>query len=78
MAKLDPRLIKQLKRDLKEVNDLYKQLGEEKIEVDFSTAGVEDIKLIKEYLSEAKTLTSDLNEGFGGMETSIKNIVRLL
>ena len=76
MAKLDPRLIKQLKRDLKEVNDLYKQLGEEKIEVDFSTAGVEDIKLIKEYLSEAKTLTSDLNEGFGGMETSIKNIVR--
>lgn len=76
MAKLDPRLIKQLKRDLKEVNDLYKQLGEEKIEIDFNTAGVDDIKLIKEYLSEAKTLTADLNEGFGGMETSIKNIVR--
>ena len=76
MAKLDPRLIKQLKRDLKEVNDLYKALGEEKIELDFETAGVDDIKLIKEYLSEAKTLTADLNEGFGGMETSIKNIVR--
>ena len=54
----------------------YKALGEEKIELDFETAGVDDIKLIKEYLSEAKTLTADLNEGFGGMETSIKNIVR--
>ena len=73
---LDPKIVAKLKRDLAEINKIYKQIGEKPLTIDFDTAGVDDIKLIRDYLSEAKVLTEDLNEGFGGMAESIQNIVR--
>jgi len=73
---LDPKIVAKLKRDLAEINKLYKQLNMEPLSIEIETAGVDDILLVKEYLKEAKALTEDLNEGFGGMAESIKNIVR--
>ena len=73
---LDPKIVAKLKRDLAEINKIYKQIGEKPLTIDFDTAGVDDIKLVRDYLSEAKILTEDLNVGFGGMNESIKNIVR--
>ena len=73
---LDPKIVAKLKRDLTEINKLYKQLNMEPLSIEIETAGVDDILLVKEYLKEAKALTEDLNEGFGGMAESIKNIVR--
>ena len=64
---LDPKIVAKLKRDLTEINKLYKQLNMEPLSIEIETAGVDDILLVKEYLKEAKALTEDLNEGFGGM-----------
>jgi len=73
---LDPKIIAKLKKDLAEINKIYKQLNMKPLSIEIETAGVDDILLIKQYLREAKELTEDLNEGFGGMAESIKNIVR--
>jgi methyl-accepting chemotaxis protein len=72
---LDPKLVKQLKKDLEEINKIYEKIGEKPLTVDFQTVGVDDIKLIKDYLSEARTFVTDLEDGFGGMVISVKNIV---
>ena len=72
---LDPKIVKQLKRDLAEINKIYRQIGEKEISIDFDKANVDDIKLVRDYLSEARSFVSDLDEGFGGMAESIKNIV---
>ena len=71
---LDPKIIAKLKKDLAEINKIYKQLNMKPLSIEIETAGVDDILLIKQYLREAKELTEDLNEGFGGMAESIKNM----
>lgn len=73
---LDPKIIAKLKRDLKELNAIYKKIGEDPIEIEFDTATVDDIKLLRDYLSEARVFVDDLEDGFGGINESIKNIVR--
>jgi len=73
---LDPKIIAKLKRDLKELNAIYKKIGEDPISIEFDTATVDDIKLLKDYLSEARVFVDDLEDGFGGINESIKNIVR--
>ena len=72
---LDPKIIKQLRKDVEEINRIYQKIGEQPLKVDFDTAGKDDIKLIRDYLSEARTFVTDIDEGFGGMTRSIKNIV---
>ena len=72
---LDPKIIKQLRKDVEEINRIYQKIGEQPLKVDFNTAGKDDIKLIRDYLSEARTFVTDIDEGFGGMTRSIKNIV---
>ena len=73
---LDPKIIAKLKRDLKELNAIYEKIGETPLTIDFDTATVDDIKLLRDYLSEAKLFVDDLDDGFGGINESIKNIVR--
>lgn len=73
---LDPRQIKQLKKDLNEINKLYSKLGKEKITIDVDAAGADDVLLLKQYLEEARIAAIDLEDGFGGIAESIKNIVR--
>ena len=73
---LDPKIIAKLKKDLKELNAIYDKIGEDPIEIDFDTATVDDIKLLRDYLSEARVFVADLEDGFGGINESIKNIVR--
>lgn len=73
---LDPRQIKQLKKDLNEINKLYSKLGKEKISIDIEAAGADDVLLLKQYLEEARIAAIDLEDGFGGIAESIKNIVR--
>ena len=73
---LDPKIIAKLKRDLKELNTIYEKIGETPLSIDFDTATVDDIKLLRDYLSEAKLFVDDLDDGFGGINESIKNIVR--
>jgi len=72
---LDPKIIKQLRKDVEEINKIYQKIGEKPLKVDFDTAGKDDIKLIRDYLSEARTFVDDLDEGFGGMAQSVRNIV---
>ena len=77
MAKLSPAQLKQMKKDLIEINKLYKQLGQKEITVDFKDKlNVGDFKLLGSYLEDARTAAVDLEEGFGGIQESIKNIVR--
>ena len=75
---LTPNQIKQMKADLQEVNKLYTKLGKTKIDINFSKdkLNLTDVKLLSEYLKEAKVAAIDLEDGFGGIEESIKNIVR--
>ena len=64
---LDPKIVAKLKRDLAEINKIYKQINEKPLTIDIDTAGIDDIKLVSEYLKEAKVYVADLDEGFGGM-----------
>lgn len=75
---LNPKQLQQMKADLKEVNRLYAKLGKTKIDIDFSKdkLNLTDVKLLSQYLKEAKVAAIDLEDGFGGIEESIKNIVR--
>jgi len=73
---LDPKQIQQLRKDLAEINKIYSRLGKDKIEIDINAAGVEDIELLNQYLQEARVAAIDLDDGFGGIAESIKNIVR--
>ena len=73
---LDPKLTAQLKKDLKEINEIYRKIGQEPLTLDFDSAGVDDIKLVRDYLSEARTFVEDLDEGFGGMVNSVNAIVK--
>ena len=72
---LDPKIVAKLKKDLAEINKIYKQIGQDPLKIDFDDAGIDDIKLVRDYLSEAKVLVADIEDGFGGMAESIKNIV---
>jgi hypothetical protein len=73
---LNPQQIAQLKQDLIELNKLYEQLGKQKLSLNVTSASVDDVKLLKSYLEEAKIASLDLETGFGGIAESIKNIVR--
>ena len=76
MAKLSPEQIRQMRKDLSEINKIYAKLGKSKIEVDFAgDLNVDDFKLLTQYLNEAKVAALDLEDGFGGIAESIKNIV---
>lgn len=71
----DPKIIAQLKKDLAEINRIYNKIGEKPLNLDFTNVNVDDIKLVRDYLSEAKTFVGDLDEGFSGMAESVRNIV---
>ena len=73
---LTPQQAAQLKQDLIELNKLYEQLGKQKLSLNVTSASVDDVKLLKSYLEEAKIASLDLETGFGGIAESIKNIVR--
>jgi len=68
--------IAKLQKQLEELNKIYEKIGEKPITVDISKATVDDLKLVNDYLSDAKTLLNDLDGGFGGIAQSIKNITR--
>jgi hypothetical protein len=72
---LDPKIIAQLRKDVEAINKIYEKIGEKPLKVDFNKVNVDDIKLIRDYLSEAKSFVSDLDDGFSGMAESVKNIV---
>ena len=77
MAKLSPEQIRQMRKDLSEINKIYAKLGKSKIEVDFAgDLNIDDFKLLTQYLNEAKVAALDLEDGFGGIAESIKNITR--
>ena len=73
---LDPKDIAKLKQDLAELNKLYEQLGKQKISPSSFSENADGVKILKMYLDEAKIAALDLETGFGGISTSIKNIVR--
>jgi hypothetical protein len=73
---LDPKEIAQLKKDLKELNTLREKLGGKPVEVNFDVVGQEGVKQIAQLLDQARASVIDLEEGFGGIAQSIKNIVR--
>ena len=72
---LDPKQAAQLKKDLKELNALRDKLGEKPIEVNFEQINLNDIERMKTLLDQARVAAIDLDEGFGGIQQSIKNIV---
>lgn len=72
---LDPKQAAQLKKDLKELNALRDKLGEKPIEVNFEQINLNDIEKMKTLLEQARVAAIDLDEGFGGIQQSIKNIV---
>lgn len=72
---LDPKIIAQLRKDVEAINKIYEKIGEKPLKVDFNKVNVDDIKLIRDYLSEAKSFVSDLDDGFSGMAESVRNIV---
>jgi len=71
----DPKIIAQLKKDLAEINKIYNKIGEKPLNLDFTNINVDDIKLLRDYLSEARTFVTDLDDGFSGMAESVRNIV---
>ena len=73
---LDPKQISQLKADLKELNSLREKLGGKPVEINFDIVGQEGVKQLAQMLDQAKASAIDLEEGFGGIAQSIKNIVR--
>jgi hypothetical protein len=72
---LDPKVITQAKKDLEEINKIYQKIGENPLTINIDKATIEDISKIKNTLKEARTFVIDIEDGFGGMVTSIKNIV---
>jgi hypothetical protein len=73
---LDPKDIAQMKKDLIELNKLYEQLGQKKVSSSSFNETADGIKILEMYLKEAKIAALDLEEGFGGIAESIKNIVK--
>lgn len=87
MARLDPKLIAQLKADLQEINKLYQAIGKAPISIDIDTAGIDDVKLIKLELKDAreenellfgsfrdvKREVDDLFSGLNSVTDEIKN-----
>jgi hypothetical protein len=67
--------IDKLKKQLDELNKIYSKIGEKPITIDIGKATIDDLKLVNEYLSDAKILLDDLDGGFSGIARSIKNIV---
>jgi hypothetical protein len=72
---LDPKQISQLKKDLKELNTLRDKLGEKPIEVNFEELNLDGVKQLTSLLEKARVAAFDLEDGFGGISRSIKNIV---
>jgi hypothetical protein len=72
---LDPKQIAQLKKDLKELNALRDKLGEKPIEVNFEELNLDGVKQLTSLLEKARVAAFDLEDGFGGISRSIKNIV---
>ena len=72
---LDPKQIAQLKKDLKELNTLRDKLGEKPIEVNFEELNLDGVKQLTSLLEKARVAAFDLEDGFGGISRSIKNIV---
>jgi septation ring formation regulator EzrA len=71
---LDPKIVAQLKKDLQEINKIYKKIGEEPIDVDFNTAGLDDIKLIKHYLKEAREENELLFGSFRNIQQEVNDL----
>jgi hypothetical protein len=67
--------IDKLKKQLDELNKVYSKIGEKPITIDIGKATIDDLKLVNEYLSDAKVQLDDLDGGFSGIARSIKNIV---
>ena len=77
MPSLNPKDIARLKKDLKEINDIYDKIGKTKIEVDFNVENdLETFKLIKMELADAKTYINDITDGFGSLQDSVVAITR--
>jgi hypothetical protein len=72
---VDPKQITQLKKDLKELNALRDKLGEKPIEVNFEELNLDGVKQLTSLLEKARVAAFDLEDGFGGISRSIKNIV---
>ena len=72
---VDPKQIAQLKKDLKELNALRDKLGEKPIEVNFEELNLDGVKQLTSLLEKARVAAFDLEDGFGGISRSIKNIV---
>jgi len=72
---VDPKQIAQLKKDLKELNTLRDKLGEKPIEVNFEELNLDGVKQLTSLLEKARVAAFDLEDGFGGISRSIKNIV---
>lgn len=74
MAKLDPKLTAQIKRDLKEINDFYKKIGAEPLEIKVDTADIDDFKLVREYLKEAREESDLLFDSFRDVKAEVDEI----
>ena len=72
---VSPEEAKKLRQQLEEINKLYEKLGKQKISIDFNKAITSDIKVMANLLDEAKASAVDLEDGFGGIAQSIKNII---
>jgi len=72
MAELTPQQLQQLQKDLKKLNDLKRQLGEEPVKVE---ASVDGLNLLNDALERAEDLVSNLNDGAKGLATSFRNII---
>jgi hypothetical protein len=74
MAKLDPKVTAQLKKDLKEINDFYKKIGAQELKVDIDVADIDDLKLVKEYLKDARDESDLLFGNFRDVKAEVDEI----
>ena len=69
MPSLNPKDIARLKKDLKEINDIYDKIGKTKIEVDFNVENdLETFKLIKMELADAKTYIKEATKSMSKLK----------
>ena len=74
---LDPKVIKQLKEDLIQINKIYSKIGQEPLNIDFNVQNdLDTFKFIKMELAEAKTYTQDIEDGFAGLADSVVSITK--
>jgi len=71
MAKFDPN---QFKKDLQDLNKLYKELKRDPLDSKAFESGAKGAKQMSIYLREAKTAVNDLNTDFNDLTKMIQNI----